>query len=185
MAHIFFKRLERRYSTQSLFPWGSLPDLGSLDRLAGQSLQSQTQNLKQFYQIQQASYNFLGQANLYPQAQAVNWYPMGQQANWNIFNMPALPYMNSWTSPFSSWIPSWTGFTDLWNRQTYSWPLENSLLPDFPQALQGFIPVIKPQSTPWSSFSTYTQWGFSQSEEPPPYPPGTRYGLIKRSNLKT
>ena len=50
MAHIFFRRLERRYSTQALLPMNYMPQLDELETWIGRSIQNQSQNLAQVYQ---------------------------------------------------------------------------------------------------------------------------------------
>lgn len=140
MAHIFFKKLERRKSTQTIFPLDSVSGLESLEQNLGNSILSQTRSLSQFFTPSYPFGTFYSPWSPYSSYYSP-WLPFGQSL------FPWSPLSSLWASPWSTWSYPWSSWSYPWSSWSY----------------------------PWSVPSTGTTT---------PYPPGTLYGLIKRSNLK-
>jgi len=169
MAHIFFERLEKRHSTQSLFPYNNIFNLDQMEKWVGNSVLNQTQGFQRP--------NFWSSSPYYSSYQSYNFSPSS-----SFFGSSFLPQMTSWPSQTNSWSPwtyaqsSWTSpmsfGANTWSNPIYPW---NSFLKPLTYPSSGMM-VSAPSGTTISYPSgTTTQY---------PYPPGTRYGLIKRSHLK-
>jgi hypothetical protein len=170
MAHIFFRRLERRYSTQALLPMNYMPQLNELEIWIGLSIQNQTQNLAPIYQGSPFGYNTLGSTY---GPNPTSWSATGA---WNSNSW------SSWQNPVISWTHPGISLPDLWHLPTYDWTLGYRPVP-LPTFSSPFLNLRQP-GAPWSVGSNYFMGSMNGSGSDLPYPPGTRYGLIKRANLK-
>ena len=145
MAHIFFKRLEKRKSTQSFIPLNSFFTLEGLEQSLATSIQSQTRNLSQLFTTPIVPYGTFYSP----------WSP------YSSYYTPLAPFgssffpLSSWFNPWSTWSSPWSYPWSTWSYPWSSW------------------------STPWNPLPT-TSWIDTTGS----YPPGTLYGLVKRSNLK-
>ena len=169
MPHIFFKKLEQRQSTQSFFPYYQLPfdpnysSFGSPVLLYGIGIST-------------------NQANLSPYGFAPSYqYPWSPNWGWSSWGSPQI---SSWTSP---WQSNWGWSSPSWGFPQYSsWSSPG-------QSNWGWSSWGSPPISSWSS-----NWGWSTSAPSNPpwypgsswtggsdtsYPPGTLYGLVKRSHL--
>lgn len=79
---------------------------------------------------------------------------------------PLGSYYYPWTSSWSSWYSPWSTWTSPWLPWTSPW---SPLGTPWPPSLVAWPSTTDPSIIP----GTIT-----------PYPPGTLYGLVKRSNLK-
>lgn len=170
MAHIFFRRLERRYSTQALLPMNYMPQLDELETWIGRSIQNQSQNLAQVYQGSPFWYNTLGSTF---GSNPTFWSASGAR-NSNAWS--------SWQNPVTSWTNPGISIPDLRHLPTYDWTLGYRPV-SFPTFSNPFLNLQQPLPA-WSVGGNYFMGPMSGSESDLPYPPGTRYGLIKRANLK-
>jgi len=170
MAHIFFRRLERRFSTQALLPINYIPQLGELETWIGRSIRNQTQNLAQFYQGSPFGNHNLGSTYGF---NPTSWSTYGA---WNSNSW------SSWQNPVIPWTNTGISLPDLWHLPTYDWTpgYRPGTLPTFSNP---FLNLLQSGAT-WSVGNDYFTDPMSGSGSSLPYPPGTRYGLIKRANLK-
>lgn len=168
MPHIFFQKLEKRHSTQSLLPFNSLPNLEDLDQRVGLSLQDSIRNSEFYLPSFGSSFGMGAPYGYSPSPWASNW-----TSNWG---QPSLWASNTgWSVPWSSPWASNSGWSSPWSSPWASSPAWGSVT----ASNSGW-------STSWSSPWPFV--GYQSKDTPGPgdagYPPGTWYGLIKRSNLK-
>lgn len=161
MRRILFERLEKRFSTQAVFPVNSIPGIADLEKWIGQSIQNRAGG---------AALSYQGMPSWsYVPGPAYESFPSSWSAAGS-FSLSLMPYRPSWTYPSASQSYPWT-------YQTYPWYSMNR-----PENVswQTFRPFTSMMSGFWGSLMGYTG-GTSASDTP--YPPGTRYGLIKRAHL--
>ncbi len=166
MANIFFKRLEKRFSTQSVIPWYGVPSLENLETLIGKSITNQSKIFSQpitnnpsVYYYNNYAPHFMPWSNMNSSLLS-SYNPLGSWGN----NQPA-----SWNHSLSSWL--YARFPTVLMPSSWNYPLSSLNTYLSPQA----SPVNSSIQTSNSPFGGMTS----------PYPPGTRYGLIKRANLKS
>ena len=77
-----------------------------------------------------------------------------------------------WSSPWSDWSSPWSNWSSPWSNWSSPWSNWN----------EPVLIYAAPAPSPWTpDWSSSYPWTGTDT----PYPPGTLYGLIKRSNLKT
>ena len=158
MSSIYFKRLERRKSTQSLIPLNTFPGLDALEQGIGSSIQYQARASSQLFP--------------YPYSYGGFFSP------WSSYSSYYTPWSYTPWSPFGSFYSPWSGASSFMSYPSFAW--------GSPWSSWGNL-WSSAWSTPWSS-----PWGYQGSYpgiypgsgSSSPYPAGTLYGLIKRSNLK-
>jgi len=154
MSAIFFKRLEQRKSTQSLIPLNVLPSLDALEQGIGSSIQYQTRASSQFFPSPYSYGSFF--------------------SPWSSYSSYYTPWSYTPWSPIGSFYSPWSGASSLWSFPSFAWGSPWGSWDNLWSA---------PWSSSWSSPSS-TPWISPGSGSSSPYPPGTLYGLVKRSNLK-
>lgn len=164
MANIFFKKLEKRFSTQSVIPWYGMPSLENLENSIGKSIINQSKIFSHPITTDHSVYYYNYSPHFTP------WSNMNSSILYS-YN-PLCCWINqptSWPHSMSSWLyarfPS-VSPPSSWN---YSWSSFNNYLP---AQTTPFTSSILPSQSPIGGTTT-------------PYPPGTRYGLIRRANLKS
>ena len=159
MPHIFFRKLEKRKSTQSLFTLSALTGLEGLEQSLATSIQSQTRSLSQLFTTPYPFGSFYSPFSPYS-----SYY-----SPWSYFGQSYSPW-SSWYSPYSYGFSSWAS--------PWSYPLYSGYSPwsswSYPTSAWSY-----PWTNNWAYPTSPTYPGSSSA-----YPPGTLYGLVKRSNLK-
>ncbi len=199
MPHIFFQKLEKRHSTQSLLPFNSLPNLEDLDQRVGLSLQDSIRNSDFYLPSFGSSFGIGAPYGYSPSPWASNWTsnwgqpslwasqwssPWASNSGWSVPWSSPWASNSGWSSPWSSpwasnsgWSSPWAS-SPAWGSATASnsgWSSPWASSPAWGSATASNSGWSSPWASPWPSSVGY------QSSA---YPPGTRYGLIKRSNLK-
>lgn len=174
MPHIFFKNLERRRNTQTLVPFSSFNNLENLEQQMGLSINYQ------IYDPDMYLSPFISYADN-PYAYMVTYYGLGvpYESPWAY---PQIFPWDSWSSQWNSAWPSSRAFP--WNY-TQSSDRSANWLSNVVSNLFSLKSPLSSSSSPYSELSIplpdpdpwFDPWN------DPSYPPGTRYGLIKRSNL--
>jgi len=154
MRGILFERLEKRFSTQAVFPVNSIPGLVDLEKWIGQSIQNRAalpyQGIPSLSYVPGTAYTSFSSS----------WSPAGLFPH---------TYQSSWTYPGASQSYPWSS-------QAYPWYSMNLIDTG---SWQAFRPFSSLPGGFWGSLPGYT----GPSATDTPYPPGTRYGLIKRAHL--
>ena len=176
MPHIFFNKLEQRKSTQSFFPFYQLP--------FDQNYNSFGPSTALLYGIGispnpagGAPYGF-NPSYQYPWSSNWGWSSWGPQispwqSNWG-WSSPSWGYSqySPWSSP---WQSNW-GWSSQWASPQSNWGWSNNIWSGGNPIEPVLLYAAPAPSSPWASSSPWT--GSDAS-----YPPGTLYGLVKRSNL--